>query len=389
MSAEKAMADIFSPKSTDEFLDHYWDQRILHIQRDDPKHYEALITIGDLDKILSGVTLPFTNIDLAKDSASVPKEDYMTEGRLDIHEVLRKHGAGATIIIRALHKWHHPLQRLMAVLESFFLCQVQANVYLTPARNQSTPPHWDTHDLLVLQIYGTKLWKLFEGEYRYPLSDQRFRPGIDFVGKLDCELLLRPGDLLYLPRGIIHAPRADDYSIHVAIGIHAKTYSDLIESMLTKCSILNEGMRRSLPWFASGKCDANALSILQILLPLLNNKTLVSECVQAMREEGQRTNRPIALGHLENVAAIPSLNVESVLRRKEGLSPVLVSDSDGFQLMLGTSQISFEPRLEETAIFLKESERFAVREIPGNLSDEHKCSLAYTLVIDRMAFDLE
>ena len=47
------------------------------------------------------------------------------------------------------------------------------------------PPHIDDHDVLVLQLSGSKLWTLLE----------------DSRAKIRAEVTLGPKDLLYLPQG--------------------------------------------------------------------------------------------------------------------------------------------------------------------------------------------
>lgn len=384
----KAFEHIISPFSVSDFIEEYWDKKKLYIQRNDADYYESIISLADIDEIISGITLPLGNIDLSKDSTGISKDVYSIGGIVDTQAILSQHGAGATIILRALHKWHKPLLRLKAALESIFFCSAQANVYLTPARNQSTPPHWDTHDLLVLQIYGTKSWRLFEGEFKFPLINQRFRPGIDHTGDLDCEITLRPGDMLYLPRGVIHEPRADDYSVHVALGIQTKTWKDLVEVMLVRCSNTNEGMRRSLPPLANSGIESDTLSILQGLLPLLNKQSLIHECIDSINKEMRTAGRPIVTGQLNNVAHPPILTPDTILQRREGLIPVLVSEGSGFRLILGNKNMFFGPSHEKVAVFFRDSVRFAIKQIPGDLSNEHKCSLAYSLMMDKVAFEI-
>ena len=52
------------------------------------------------------------------------------------------------------------------------------NAYLTPAGAVGKPPHTDDHDVVVLQLWGSKLWHLGEEEVQ-----------------------LRAGDVMYLPQG--------------------------------------------------------------------------------------------------------------------------------------------------------------------------------------------
>lgn len=78
---------------------------------------------------------------------------------------------------------------------------------VTPPESQGLAPHWDDVDVFVLQMEGTKMWKLHErteSENQYPLTssgDINFKDIDD--AKLIMQCTLNPGDLLYFPRGTV------------------------------------------------------------------------------------------------------------------------------------------------------------------------------------------
>ena len=43
-----------------------------------------------------------------------------------------------------------------------FLHPVQCNIYLTPPGAQDFPLHYDTHNILILQVQGEKLWRYWQ-----------------------------------------------------------------------------------------------------------------------------------------------------------------------------------------------------------------------------------
>ena len=93
------------------------------------------------------------------------------------------------------------LARLCVALGRRFSSRVQTNVYLTPPDTQGFTPHWDTHDVFVLQISDAKRWSIYDTKERLPLRGQRFEPGTP-PGDVSDEFELGPGSAVYLPRGL-------------------------------------------------------------------------------------------------------------------------------------------------------------------------------------------
>ncbi len=93
-----------------------------------------------------------------KGSAAVPIDEYIEEGgdRVDLPRLLARHDAGASLVVSQFHEIHPPLARFCRGLEKAFLHGVQANIYLTPPDAQGFRVHFDTHDVLVLQVSAAR-----------------------------------------------------------------------------------------------------------------------------------------------------------------------------------------------------------------------------------------
>ena len=114
---------------------------------------------------------------------------------------------------------------------------VYANSYLTPPNGHAVEAHADDRDVLVIQILGQKTWKVHKKvPIQFPFDKEQVgKNGIEVppatlngglhFGK---EVVLQPGDVLYLPRGFVHeasteTPRAQTEqflpSFHATIAI--------------------------------------------------------------------------------------------------------------------------------------------------------------------------
>jgi len=133
---------------------------------------------------------------------------------------------GATLIINGIERFWVPLNVLTRELFATVAERVQANAYYSHKAVQGFNVHYDTHEVFVLQISGSKLWRLGPISYPDPLNTQpssaQQPPEVDFD-----ELTLRQGDVLYVPRGLWHCAIAtSEPSLHITIGVHCRTRLD-------------------------------------------------------------------------------------------------------------------------------------------------------------------
>ncbi len=94
---------------------------------------------------------------------------------------------GATLVLQGLHRTWPPLVGFGSQLADELGHPVQINAYITPPQNRGFAPHYDVHDVFVLQVSGRKRWRLHEPIVRHPLENQNWekyrgqvaRPGRD------------------------------------------------------------------------------------------------------------------------------------------------------------------------------------------------------------------
>ena len=128
--------------------------------------------------------------------------------------------------VRLLHPQRFPegrhVLRLLSGLEGLFDCLVGCNTYLTPRGAQGFRPHYDDIDAFILQAEGEKRWQLWAPRSEADVNPLQSSP--DFargdLGAPDFDVTLRPGDLLYMPRGLIHCaqtPADSEHSLHLTV----------------------------------------------------------------------------------------------------------------------------------------------------------------------------
>ena len=80
--------------------------------------------------------------------------------------------SGATIVLQGLHRLWPPLIDFVRAAVDDLGHPAQANAYITPPSNRGFDPHYDVHDVFVLQTAGQKRWVVHEPVLDHPLMSQ-------------------------------------------------------------------------------------------------------------------------------------------------------------------------------------------------------------------------
>jgi hypothetical protein len=127
---------------------------------------------------------------------------------------------------------------------------VQVNLYAGWREQQGFNRHCDTHDVVVLQVYGKKYWRVYEGGRPHPLKDD-VAPNDAAPDKVVWEGMLEDGDALYIPRGWWHeASAVGEVTLHLTFGIHQRTGVNLAHWLADQLRASTE-FRAPLRRFAS------------------------------------------------------------------------------------------------------------------------------------------
>jgi ribosomal protein L16 Arg81 hydroxylase len=270
---------LLRPIGIEAFFANHWEKKHLWLQRSEPSYYQSLLTAQDLEHLISHSDARYPAIRLAKGGGYFAPEVYTRNvkhgdesfnGVPDLQRINDEYRQGATVALPAIHRTWAPLGVLCDILQAQLDHAAHANVYITPGNATGFTPHYDVHEVFVLQIAGRKRWHLYEPVIPLPHRTQLFRPEL-YTGQAPmAEVELNAGDLLYLPRGVLHSTATvESFSAHVTIGISVYTWADLLKELLSS-AIDDEDMRHALP---AGFATHSEMR------PLLNRK---------MREMGDR-----------------------------------------------------------------------------------------------------
>ncbi len=107
--------------------------------------------------------------------------------------------------------------RLAEMFERLFGCAVNINGYLSTRTHTSFGAHWDDQEVVILQLIGSKDWRV---EQPVALSPLKSSHGNATSGEVVWEGRLHPGDAVYIPRGWGHLVSGiDELTYHYTITI--------------------------------------------------------------------------------------------------------------------------------------------------------------------------
>jgi hypothetical protein len=266
-----------------------------------------------------------------------------------------------------------PLAAYCRELEARLGHPTQANAYLTPRSSQGLPVHHDTHDVFVLQVSGTKRWLVYDPALELPLRDQRYGPELGAPGDVALDVILGPGDTLYLPRGWLHeALTSEEDSLHLTIGINVVTWLDALRAALDRCAGDVE-FRRSVPEDGAGGEE---------LLPRLAARLAPDEVSAARRERFVRSRRPVRDAGLAELRALDALTAATpVERRPTVIADLVEADASRLALLFEGKRLVLPAHArEELEHAVASEEPFAAADLPGRLDERGRLVLVRRLV---------
>jgi hypothetical protein len=403
---------LLTPVTPGELLQTYWERRMLHLERGEPAWYQGLVSREDVDRILAtGKDHPDFTVSLIQNGVIVHQDgdhvrrfghgDALQVERLDPQSLYAHHAAGATIRIYRLERHLTPVWALAADLERQLSADVSVNLYMTPPGSQGFRVHQDLHDVLVLQIAGSKRWQIYEPPHELPverpvqahrkLHERRFPfDGAEGAAPPDPatmrEVTLRAGDLLYLPRGFPHAAATDgEGSLHLTVGLTPLTFHDLVVHAVTRRLGEERMLRCGLtPGFITDPTVAENLANQGPELARVAATALTAEWLRESLEDLANRSlyhrRPVTVGQMEDARRLPELKLESRVEVRHGVAARLETRGDTVFLFYSGRVLSFPARAGDLLESILRARRFTVGEIETRLGDQSRLMMARQLM---------
>lgn len=348
------------------FGERVWGRRAEVHRGTDPDGFAGLLSLDDVDLILSTTSLRTPSFRLVKAGEQIPESAYTrsgttgskpVSGMADPRRVFDLFREGATIVLQGLHRYWEPVAVFARELEVELGHACQVNAYVTPPGAQGLELHEDPHDVFVLQAFGRKAWEVHAAPREAAREPIRATIG--------------PGDGLYMPTGTPHAAATQrDVSGHLTVGVHVATWRDvlarawrLVERDPTFDEALPLGWDGDRAAFESGA--ERALEVARGDLARLSAR----ELADAHAVEFLSTRPSLLRGALLDQLELDRIADDTLLQRRRGSVCEIRSGGERLLVLLGDRRLEMPTWLEPAVRRIAGAERFRVGDLGDVLGD--------------------
>jgi ribosomal protein L16 Arg81 hydroxylase len=392
MASSFSFATLIQPIRSDDFFQHYYERAPLRVPRDQPQFYRDLLSLDRVDGFLVSGAARYPDIFLVQHETDIPASEYSDpDQRIDVDRLYRRFADGATIVINHLERYVPEMAELCRTSETLFSMPFQTNIYLSPPNAQGFRTHYDAHDVFVLQIDGTKEWRLYDTALELPLPGQAFHRDRDQPGELTDAFTLAAGDLLYCPRGLMHDARSTDaVSLHITFGLLGKTWAELMIEAVAAACVADPALRRNLPiGFARPDFDRATLHPMftELLQRIARRDEVVGTAFDQLVEGFIATRRPMLGGHLGERMAASDVALDDALTPRPDLvwrleTKVGSDGGDMLRVLVAGCDITLPDFTRPAVTFMLVTPAFCPRDLPGDIDDEARLVLARRFLRD-------
>ena len=348
------------------FLRDAWGRRALVREGGEPRGFADLLTLDDVDRILSTTSLRTPSFRLVRAGAQIPESAYTrsgttgskpVSGMADPARIFELFRAGATIVLQGLHRYWEPVTGFVRDLELDLGHPCQMNAYVTPPGAQGLDLHSDTHDVFVLQAFGRKSWEVHPA----PREPEREPIRVD----------LGPGDAIYMPEGTPHAASTQEtLSGHLTVGVNVTRWRELLDAAWRK-TVSDRGLDAPLPagWtrepeeIAAGL--AERLSAAGVALGAMDARALVEDRTAVFRS----TRASLLRGVLADLSELERIDDRTLLERRPGAVCELLRRGEVLVVLLGDRRLEMPAWLEPAMVLVASSARVRVVDLIPTVAD--------------------
>ncbi|PZO03240.1 MAG: cupin [Alphaproteobacteria bacterium] len=259
-----SLDELLHPITPERFLADYHGRKPLHIPAGDGAPKRAILDWSRFNALLAQTSSwTASRLRMVRDNEPIPPEHYCTPVTDQSGTTLRPSPArvdvllstGASLIANDIDPLAPDMTQLAAMLSRAFGAGVSANAYCSFGGVQAFGTHFDLHDVFAIHCEGEKTWRLYENRadspVAYPVAEDRLRPWFSQTrGALMQEIRMRPGDVLYLPRGWYHDALADaepgNASLHLTYSV-TPLYGRIIFGLLENAALQDPAFRAYFP----------------------------------------------------------------------------------------------------------------------------------------------
>jgi len=377
--------DLIAPLTIEDFFHRYWEKSYIHNSSNNPSHFDKVLTIADIDALLSQQNLIPDGIKLMDKGVNIPSEkwtrsDTLLNGTIrtvvEPRKLFELFNNGHTIIINSAERSIPRLAAACQRVEQELKFKVQSNIYITPPGSQGFALHYDPHDIFLMQIKGPKTWLIYDSGEELPVTYRSFRNEPKLVSKFD----IQSGDFLYIPRGTPHEAYASESStIHVNFSLKPVYGFHLIEEIARIAADREKFFRQTIPHgFQTEQDEKNYLNRFKEELRELIAKIDPEQLLGKQKNNFAKDQLLDFQGRLINSLQLENITSETVVSRLNGFTTIHENVQNAWVIEFGEQKVKI-PAFVEKDIFMQ-AKPFRINQIKGLVTDQGKLEIVRRLI---------
>lgn len=249
------------PKAVEDALS---EGRRLHLAAADGAVVSEAIRADFLDRLITPENLAAGRVIATRGGRALPLDAVMTQPVFPAPRQISGAGLrtlverGGSLIVNRVDELAPEIDFLCAAVERHFGLAAHVNAYASFAGHGALAAHWDDHHILVVQLRGQKRWEFFGNPHLSPVRGAGLtNPGVAPDSEPEAEIVMRPGDLLYVPWGEVHRARADGGpSVHLTIGMAPSTGAHVLAWLARERQAAEAALREEVVRPGCARVDA-------------------------------------------------------------------------------------------------------------------------------------
>jgi hypothetical protein len=303
--------------------------------------------------------------------ADVPDSDAAFRER-----VATLHALGYSVRFPTLRPLSPALDRMARALETVLHQPVTASAFWSRGP-LSAPVHYDEHDILAVQLRGTKTWRIARGPSALCTTWKGIPGALPVLGGDPFVVTVAPGDVIYLPRGLPHTVDADADSIHVALGFTPLTLRDAVIAMLDELTERERALRDTLigdldEAHARGALEQVRPRAMEAVAALHRAAGTPGFLDQALRRRSARAVGDLAAAETKPAGAI---GLDTTLRRRPLAFCHLSANADMIDVAYPGGHLYVHRGAGRSVAFVAAQDAFCPRDLPDELDEAVRIAL--------------
>jgi ribosomal protein L16 Arg81 hydroxylase len=177
--------------------------------------FQHLLNWNALRDIIENGIFPPSELRVTNKTEPVAPLFYLQNGKVSAEKLAKLLRQGASLIVVPIDPYLPAVDALCADIRARTNEKIKAGAIVTTGDTGALKYHFDTNDLIIIQLEGSKRWRIYGPPVANPLKkDDSLEPhGIPIFDDV-----MRPGDFLFLPAGYCHhCDNGPDLSLHLGI----------------------------------------------------------------------------------------------------------------------------------------------------------------------------